>query len=50
MEEHIRTGGHSEEEHLTSLIGHDAFQLLVDEVHPLVCWATKGSQLVVKVT
>ena len=33
-----------------SVIGHDALQLLVDEVHPLVCWAIKGSQLVVKVT
>ena len=30
--------------------GHDALQLLVDEMYPLVCWAVKGSKLVVKVT
>ena len=32
------------------LISHDALQLLVGEVYPLICWAIKGSKLVVKVT
>ena len=32
------------------VISHDALQLLVSEMYLLVCWAVKGSKLVVKVT
>ena len=40
----------SHQEESLRVIGHDALQLLVDEIYPLVCWAIQGSKLVVKVT